>query len=213
MWENSLEKLKILNYENSYCKKYNRRPFNRVHFVLPTNNASQQFDDFSTICSWLCTEITLKADTFKPEQFDDPNTIVNKLMLALRQFDFRSSFPPQKLKTPNGEPTCTVLEFLTDKALQTKGFQWEAPVHSTEDDVSACLLCFLSCFIFFRLLSFLHLKFTVLCCVLFVIDIVVNHIYFFTSEIINTFHYNRSNKHKETKMKKTSSKKKPTEAQ
>lgn len=135
MWEGSLEKLKILNYEASFLKKSHRKPFNRVHFVIPAANQSHQFDDFSAICAWLCTEITLKGDTFKPEQFDDPNTVVNKLMLALKQLDFRSNFPAQKLKTPHGEPCCVVLEFLTDKALESRGFQWAAPVHNTVDDV------------------------------------------------------------------------------
>lgn len=141
MWENALEKLKILKYEKDYVKKFNRRAFHRVYFVLPHSNQSHQFDDFSAICAWLITEITLKTDTFKPEQFDDPNTIVNKLLLALRQLDFRSTFPPQKLKTPYGEPVCTVLEFLVDKALATRGFKWGTPVYVSMDDVSRSECC------------------------------------------------------------------------
>jgi estrogen-related receptor beta like 1 len=135
MWENSLERLKIMNYEKDFCKKQNRKPFHRVHFVLPAGNLSHQFDEFASICSWLCSEITTKPDTFKPEQFDDPNTIVNKLLLALRQLEFRSNFPPQKFKTPYGEPVCTVLDFLTEKALAARGFQWAAPVYVSIDDV------------------------------------------------------------------------------
>lgn len=77
----------------------------------------------------------MKPDTFKPEQFDDPNTIVNKLLLALRQLDFRSSYPPQKFKTPYGEPVCTVLDFLTDKALAARGFQYAMPIYNNVDDV------------------------------------------------------------------------------
>lgn len=78
----------------------------------------------------------MKSDTFKPEQFDDPNTIVNKLLLALRQLDFRSNFPPQKFKTPYGEPVVTVLDFLTEKALsQARGFKWGLPVYVNIDDV------------------------------------------------------------------------------
>jgi intraflagellar transport protein 57 len=135
MWEGSLEKLKILNYEKDYCKKLNKRQFNRVQFVIPGTNASHQFDDFVSICAWLSFVISKKQDTFRPEEFDDPNTIVNKLMLALRQFDFRSSFPPQKLKTAHGEPVCSVLEFLTDKALEAQGFQWASPVYASNEEV------------------------------------------------------------------------------
>jgi estrogen-related receptor beta like 1 len=136
MWENSLEKLKVLNYERDYCKKLNKRPFSRVQFVIPGANASHQFDEFISICTWLCYTISRKPDVFKPEEFDDPNTIVNKLMLALRQFDFRSSFPPQKLRTANGEIACTVLEFLTDKALSEQHFEWQAPIYPSNGEVS-----------------------------------------------------------------------------
>lgn len=135
MWENSLEKLKVLNYERDYCKKLNKRPFNRVQFVVPGANASHQFDEFISICTWLCYTISRKPDVFKPEEFDDPNTIVNKLMLALRQFDFRASFPPQKLRTANGEYICTVLDFLTDKALSELHFQWQTPIYPANGEV------------------------------------------------------------------------------
>jgi estrogen-related receptor beta like 1 len=135
MWESSVEKLKILNYELDYVKKLNKRSFSRVHFVIPGSNPSHQFDEFVSICTWLCMEISRKSDMFKPEEFDDPNTIVNKLMLALRQLDFRSSFPPQKLKVAHGEPVCSVLEFLTDKALAERGFQFATPVYANDDEV------------------------------------------------------------------------------
>ena len=78
MWENSLEKLKVLNYEKDYCKKFNNnKSFSRVEFVIPGSNPSHQFNSFVSICSWLCTEISKKSDLFKPEEYDDPNTIVN----------------------------------------------------------------------------------------------------------------------------------------
>jgi len=152
MWENSLEKLKILNYEKEYCKKLNKKACNRVHFVIPGVNASHQFDDFIGICAWLFALIggsnvpaastkgksgrnPNSTELFRPEEFDDPNTVVNKLLLALRQVDFRSSFPQQKLKAAHGEPACTVLDFLTDKALTTVGFQWGVPIYSNNIDV------------------------------------------------------------------------------
>lgn len=140
MWEDSLERLKILNYEKEFCKKAMRKPFSRVHFVIPGSNPSHQFDDFVGICAFLCLTITRKADTFKPEEFDDPNTVVNKLMLALRQLDFRSSFPPQKLKVAHGEPVCSVLDFLTEKALASVGFQWSVPMYPSNGDVRVALV-------------------------------------------------------------------------
>lgn len=135
MWENSLEKLKILNYEIDYCKKLNKRPFSRIHFALPGSNAGHQFDDFTSICSWLVPIITGDNNALKSEQFEDPNTKLNKLMLVLRNLDFRGSFPAQKLRTPYGEPVCLVLEFLTDKALSARGFQFLPPQYPAMDEV------------------------------------------------------------------------------
>lgn len=136
MCENSIERLKILNYEKGYCRKLMKKPFHLLQFAIPGPNAFHQFDDFVSICSWLCTEITSRPDTFHIEKNDDPNVVVNKLVLALRQLDFRSTFPPQKLRTPHGEPVCTVLDFLTEKALAARGFEWKDPVRPVNDEVT-----------------------------------------------------------------------------
>mmetsp|Transcript_21622 Transcript_21622/g.31468 ORF Transcript_21622/g.31468 Transcript_21622/m.31468 type:complete len:426 (-) Transcript_21622:119-1396(-) len=146
LWENSLEKLKILNYENEYCGERGRKPFSRVHFIFPGKNMSNQFDEFMDICGWLCTVCSGDPETFKRDPYDDPNTVANKLMLALRQLDCRLSFPSQKLKAAHGEAVCSVLDFLTDKALSVKNFRWAQPVYTdadivemAEDDVAASL--------------------------------------------------------------------------
>ena len=139
MWENSLEKLKVLNYEINFCKATGRKPFSRVHFVLPSKNLATQFDDFIEVCAWLCTQITKDPVFFKRDQFDDPNTVANKLMLALRQLDFRLSFPAQKLKSANGEAVCSVLDFLTDKTLAGMKFEWGHPDYDKQDNVSYSL--------------------------------------------------------------------------
>ncbi len=57
-------------------------------------------------------------------------------MLALRQLDFRSSFPTQKLKIAHGEAVCGVLDFLTSKLLETRAFQWNSPIYHDADLVS-----------------------------------------------------------------------------
>jgi hypothetical protein len=95
----------------------------------------------------------MKNDIFKIEQFDDPNTIVNKLLVALRQLDFRSNFPPSKLKIPYGEAVCTVLDFLTEKALTARGFQWGTPVHNDLDEVREVTFLLLLPFTFIFILS------------------------------------------------------------
>lgn len=132
MWESALEKLKLLDYEKEFCGPKHVSPFSRVHFVFPGANASHQFTDFVEICGWLCEIIG--AD-FEREQYDDPNTVVNKLMLALRSLGFNSNFPVQKLKVAHGEPVCAVLDFITDKALAERKFRWGQPKYDDADEV------------------------------------------------------------------------------
>ncbi len=129
LWESALEKLKIMNYEKGYCGK-GRKQFHRVHFVYPGANAGVQFDEFVDLCAWLCSVIS-RDEIFRRDQFDDPNTIVNKLLLALRGLGFDLSFPSQKLKTAHGEPVCAVLNFLCDKALQSRKFKWGKPQYAS----------------------------------------------------------------------------------
>ncbi len=54
MWENTLEKIKILNYESKFCMNGKRPLFSRVQFVVPMKNVSSQFDDFIDLCAFLC---------------------------------------------------------------------------------------------------------------------------------------------------------------
>jgi intraflagellar transport protein 57 len=77
----------------------------------------------------IMAEASNNPDLFRKDQFDDPSTTTNKLLLALRQLDFRASFPSQKLRTPHGESVCVVLEFLADKALEKKNFKFNTPVY------------------------------------------------------------------------------------
>jgi len=137
LWESALEKLKILGYEALFCAKSGRKPFSRIHFVFPAANQSNQFNDFVDLCVWLCFKITRDQAFFKRDTYDDPNTVANKLMMALRdrQLDFKSTFPAQKLKIPHGEAVCTVLDFLADKALDSESFKWKVPKYIDHDKV------------------------------------------------------------------------------
>jgi hypothetical protein len=48
--EDTLERLKILDYETELCMKKNFLPLSRTYFALPTSNASTQFSCFLTLC-------------------------------------------------------------------------------------------------------------------------------------------------------------------
>lgn len=67
------------------------------------------------------------------DKYDDPNTAVNKLMLALTSMGFELNFPASRLKQAHGEAVCSVLNFLTEKALAASGHVWRRPVYAEED--------------------------------------------------------------------------------
>lgn len=139
-WENSLEHLKILGYEQSFVQKQHRKPFDRVYFTLPAKNLSKQFDDFIQLCCWLLDEISPSSGILRIEEYDDPGTIANKLLLVLRQVGFNVSFSVQKLRTPYGDVVCEVLGFLTDKALESQHFQWKKPDFGHLNQVSILIM-------------------------------------------------------------------------
>jgi intraflagellar transport protein 57 len=119
-------------------------PFTRTAFALPAKNPSVQFQNFLSLVEWLAEEATGDRGTFTVDKFDDPNTSVNKMMLALRNLGFSLDFPVSKLKTGHGEATCNVLDFLCDKVLSSRGFVFASPLHEEPAEVSCiCLFCFI----------------------------------------------------------------------
>ena len=135
LWETALEKLKVLNYDTEFCNK-GRMPFHRVHFVYPGSNSGVQFDEFVDLSDWLCKQCS-RDPIFERDQYDDPNTVINNLLMALRGLGYSSNFAPQKLKLAHGEAVCEVLNFLADKALEARKFRWGTPVYANDADDGA----------------------------------------------------------------------------
>ncbi|CAM9112777.1 unnamed protein product [Ascophyllum nodosum] len=135
-WEDALEKLKVLDYEVNFCRTNGLQPFSRMYFSIPGPNASLQWRSFQEISSWL---INLAAgngknDFFKVDKYDDPNTAVNKIMLALDGMGFELNFSANRLKQAYGDAVCSVLTFLADKALEASGHVWRRAMHAEEED-------------------------------------------------------------------------------
>ena len=123
--ENTLERLRCLDYEAHISK---RIAFDE--FLLPANNTAFQFDLYMELASWLIRTIRHKDDTVKSldfEDYEDPNAIVQNLMLSLRSLNYNMDFPIAKLKQPFGDIVCSVLDFLSRKALESSGFEFQKP--------------------------------------------------------------------------------------
>jgi estrogen-related receptor beta like 1 len=128
-----MSRLRVLHYIRDFCKPKGIRPFHNAYFALPSSNPSVQFDHFASLCEWVISIIRNgDRSLFSVDQYDDPNTIVNKLLLALRQLGFNLEFTPSKLSTASGGKTCLVLDFLTEEAMRSTQWQWQQPEY--DDD-------------------------------------------------------------------------------
>lgn len=128
MWENTYEKLKILQFPKLH-------QYHRLHFVIPMKNVTSQYDDFVDLFAWISQEIAGKKSAFQRDQYDDPNTISNKIILALRQLEYKTALQSQKLRNPFGEIICHILEFLVDKLLSIRGFKVNSLVYIDAQEV------------------------------------------------------------------------------
>lgn len=75
-----LEKLKMLNYEKQLLNEFKMKPLSRFYFVK-SFNPGEQFFMFTLICWWLCRKLGKEMD--RPQEFDDPNTVVAKIVQIL----------------------------------------------------------------------------------------------------------------------------------
>lgn len=130
LMEDLLEKLKLLDYEDDLLRKHNMRPVSRLYFALPTN-PGEQFFMFSTIAAWLINKAG--HDFEQPQEYDDPNAVISKILTELRSFGGTADFPPSKLKAGHGEQVCYVLDFLAEEALKHLGFTWKRPTYPSEE--------------------------------------------------------------------------------
>nr|XP_002121351.1 intraflagellar transport protein 57 homolog [Ciona intestinalis] len=124
------DKLKLLNYEEHFLRKYNVKPLSRHYFALVTNSG-EQFYVFTALSAWLINVAGHQFDM--PQEYDDPNATISNIIEELRKFGVGTDFPPSKLKTGSGEFVCFVLDRLADSALLSTEFTWDRPTYPQEE--------------------------------------------------------------------------------
>lgn len=128
--EELLDKLKLLNYEATFCRQLGFKPFSRHYFALQTN-PGEQFFAFTSIAAWLLQMCGRHFE--QPQEYDDPNATISSILDEIRQFNYKPDFPPNKLKTGCGEHCIWVLDRLADEALKAKNFVWKQPIYPEEE--------------------------------------------------------------------------------
>ena len=127
--EEMMDKLRILNYEQEYCRRKNIDVFSQAYFSIAENQA-RQFSDFVSLVSWL---MRLCNVSFNVDKYDDANSSVNNLMMTLRNMEFSVDFPPAKLRNGAGVEVCAVVSFLCDRVMDDQRFQWSLPDYPAEE--------------------------------------------------------------------------------
>jgi estrogen-related receptor beta like 1 len=131
LMEDIIEYLKLINYEGEFCAERGLKPLSKCYFAVKIN-PSEQFMYFVTLVSWLLTLCGQSSGGWN--QYDDPNTVTNNIVLDLKKLDILLDYPPTKLKPGSGEAVCQALHGLVQIALTAQKFKFRQPVIPEDDD-------------------------------------------------------------------------------
>ncbi|XP_055641788.1 intraflagellar transport protein 57 homolog [Toxorhynchites rutilus septentrionalis] len=126
-----MEKLKLLNYERLLLKEMKMKQINRYYF-LKSFNPGEQFFMFTSICAWLIRKIGKSFD--QPQEFDDPNMVISRIIRVLQEMDVPTDFQTNKLIQGAGPICIYIMDCLASQALKLTKFQLKRPECKKEDD-------------------------------------------------------------------------------
>lgn len=128
-----IEKLKLLNYENLLLKQMKMKPLSKFYFNK-VRNSGEQFFLFVSICAWLVRETGKSFDT--PQEFDDPNVVISKIIKSLNDMDIATDFQSNKLISGAGPICVYVLDCFATKVLKLSTLQVQKPQIKVEENNS-----------------------------------------------------------------------------
>ncbi|CAH0560872.1 unnamed protein product [Brassicogethes aeneus] len=129
--EDLLNKLKVLNYEAEFLRDLKIKPIHKFYFVV-AKNPGEQFYLFSLLAAWL---VTKNGKIFEqPQEYDDPNVTIDKIIAAVKENGMLVDFPPNKLKQGYGEQVVNILDNLATSALKKENFKWDKPKEPEEKE-------------------------------------------------------------------------------
>lgn len=87
---------------------------------------------FVALAQWLFERCGAKTSGWN--QYDDPGTVTNNLVIDAKKVGVPINFPATKLKTGWGDAVCSVLLSLAMKALEASKFKFRKPVIPEDDE-------------------------------------------------------------------------------
>lgn len=125
-----MEKLKLLNYEKQLLREMKMKQLHRFYFMRPFNSG-EQFFMFISICAWL---IRLTGRHFEqPQEYDDPNLVISKIIKSLQDMDIPLDSPTSKLIQGAGATCIYMLDSLATQAMKATKLIIRAPDIKKED--------------------------------------------------------------------------------
>lgn len=128
-----IEKLKLLNFENLLLKQMKMKPLNKYYFNR-VRNSGEQFYLFVSTCAWLIRETGKSFEP--PQEYDDPNVIISKIIKSLNDMDIATDFQSNKLISGAGPICVYVLDSLATKVLKLSTVQMQKPQIKFEENSS-----------------------------------------------------------------------------
>ncbi|XP_055917076.1 intraflagellar transport protein 57 homolog [Eupeodes corollae] len=110
-----IEKLKLLNYEKHLLKEMKMKPLTKFYFVK-SFNPGEQFFMFTSVCAWLLRKMGKNLD--QPQEHEDPNEIINKILKILQEIDIVVDVPTNKLLQGAGPICLYILDSLATQAVK-----------------------------------------------------------------------------------------------
>lgn len=127
-----MDKLKLLNYENTLLKEIKMKPLNRYYFLYSTNTG-EQFFMFTSLCAFCARK--MGKDFEQPQEFNDPTVLVSQIVKLLQELDISTDFPSNKLMAGAGFICYYVLDCLVTQALKINRAHLPRPEIKVDDEI------------------------------------------------------------------------------
>jgi len=130
-----IEKLKLLNYESLLLKQLKIKALSKFYFNK-VKNSGEQFYVFTSICAWLIRETGTGKSFEQPQEYDDPNVVISKIIKSLNDMDIPTDFQSNKMISGAGPICIYVLDSLATKVLKLSAVQIQKPHIKLEENSS-----------------------------------------------------------------------------
>lgn len=119
-----MEKLKLLGYDKTLLKEMKMKQLHKFYFVR-SFNPGEQFFMFISICAWLIRQTG--RPFLQPQEFDDPNEIIARIIKFLQEMDIQTDFPTTKLIQGAGAICIYIMDCLASQVNKAKKSSFRNP--------------------------------------------------------------------------------------